>query len=72
MAHERACLADKDAHRKDGCGVWLTVHNTTYNISKRMFRVAVQENYEQMFDVDLGGSKPVKPKNCSGLTIVIR
>ena len=72
MAHERACLADKDAHRKDNCGVCLTVHNTTYDIVNRMFRIAVQENGGQMFDVDLAGSKPVRPKKRSGLTVLLR
>ena len=51
MAYERECLADKDAHRKEDSGVWLTVHSTTYDIERRMFRIAAQEDYDRTFDV---------------------
>ena len=29
---------------------WLTVHNSTYDISKRKLRVTVQENYNKYFE----------------------
>ena len=51
MADERTYLADKDRYRKADTGVWLTVHNTTYDIERRMFRVAVQEDCEHTFDI---------------------
>ena len=58
MADERTYLADKDRYRKADTGVWLTVHNTTYDIERRMFRVIVQEDYEHAFDIYLEASAP--------------
>ena len=29
---------------------WLTVHNSTYDMEKKMFRIVVQENYDQPFE----------------------
>ena len=69
MTKECECLEHKDDHRKDDCGVWLTVHNTTYDISNRMFRVAVQEDYDHTFDIYLSDrpvEQPVTPGEALG------
>lgn len=31
-------------------GNWLTVHNSTYDIERKMLRISVQENYRKYFD----------------------
>ncbi|MBQ0033630.1 MAG: amidohydrolase family protein, partial [bacterium] len=64
LQNERFYLADKDRYRKVDTGTWLTVHNTTYDISNRMFRVAVQEDYDRTFDIylsDRPDEQPVSP-----------
>lgn len=32
---------------------WLTVHNSTYDISKKKLRVTIQENYKKYFEFKL-------------------
>ncbi len=58
MRDERTYLAEKEKYRKCNTGVWLTVHNTTYDIEKRMFRVVVQEDYAHPFDIWLEPPAP--------------
>ena len=61
----RRVFADKEAYRKQNTGEWQTVHNTTYDIEKRMFRIAVQEDYEHTFDIYLADSEPLAPGHSS-------
>ena len=57
MKDERTYLADKDRYRKSDTGVWLTVHNSTYDIERRMFAISVQEDYTRTFGVYLDPAK---------------
>ena len=43
----------KPATRGNGC--WQTVHSAIYNIEARTFRVAVQENWDELFDCGITG-----------------
>ena len=44
-------FARKEEIRNQDSDEWQTVHNTTYDIGKRMFRIAVQEDYAHTFDI---------------------
>lgn len=41
-AYVRECLGDKEKYRKADTGVWQTVHNSTYDIERKMFRVELK------------------------------
>ena len=55
MSTTQKVFAHKEENRKLGLDEWQTVHNTTYDIENRMFRIAVQEDYEHTFDIWLNG-----------------
>ena len=55
MSRSQDVFAHKEENRKLGLDEWQTVHNTTYDIENRMFRIAVQEDYEHTFDIWLNG-----------------
>ena len=57
----RYVFAHKEELRKKNTGEWQTVHNTTYDLANRMFRIAVQEDYAHTFDIYLTESVPVTP-----------
>ena len=50
-AETREVFANKEFYRKQNTGEWQTVHNTIYDIGKKMFRIAVQEDYAHTFDI---------------------
>ena len=59
-ATTRVVFANKERYRKADSDEWQTVHNTTYDIANRMFRIAVQEDYAHTFDIYLD-EPPVVP-----------
>ena len=49
FAYWKARLNDKYRAEANG-NYWLTVHNSTYDIEKKMFRVIAQERYKKTFE----------------------
>ena len=49
----QAELADPEAARTNGThssDTWITIHSSTYDIERRMFRIIVQEDYTHTYD----------------------
>ena len=65
MSKSQNVFAHKEKYRKTNPGEWQTVHNTTYDIENRMFRIAVQEDYAHTFDIYLTDSEPLAPGHSS-------
>ena len=51
LARMKSRLDDKEESRKLGNVTWQTVHAATYDLEKRMFRIAAQEEYDRTFDI---------------------
>ena len=53
FAWSQEVFAHKEHYRTQNTHEWQTVYNATYDIEKRMFRIAAQEDYAHTFDIYL-------------------